>query len=188
MDTHIEIKQEIYSLAAQLEKLLKVINHSDPTAKNKKLVLHEKYKRHLEVVAGAAKKHYRWDDVMRLINTTSNSADFPIAEDVNKIITKKLLKDFEDQFVSRYVLNEFTAPDPGDEKQKERIRRIRNQIRTNRKNSEKKYTRDNLLEIVQLRDQQRCARKSLDKLINAVNKLNPEVLEAQIKQFIESKD
>ncbi len=48
---------EVDSLALQLEKLLKVINHSDPSAEKMKHVLYKKYKSNLTHLAHDIKQN-----------------------------------------------------------------------------------------------------------------------------------
>ncbi len=179
-------QNDILTLAAQLERLLKVINHSDPSAETKKHLLYDKYKSRLSGLSQRIKCQFSWAYLQDYLLELYKSNDITIDTEVKDIIFNKLLKDFENEFVSRHVLTELSPPEPTDSRQKERIKSIRKRIRENRKSQKKVYTRENLMEMVQLRNQQRDAKKSLDKLVNAINKIDSSDLETYIKKTINS--
>ena len=61
-------ESDIISLASQLEKLMKVINHSDPSAKELKHQLHRKYQQNVAAVADQIKGRFQWDEIKKSIH------------------------------------------------------------------------------------------------------------------------
>ncbi len=110
MDEILKYKKQFIYLALQLEKILKVMKHSDPTAKNKKLILYEKYKKNLADLSKILEKEFLWQDVHKMIEKLQKDSVFPVAEDVLQLITDKLLHDFEKEFIKKPELTEFSEP------------------------------------------------------------------------------
>jgi len=166
-----QYQQEIEALATQLEKLLKVINHSDPSAEKMKYVLYEKYKLKLADLAREIKVTISWTALNHYLEKLTSSSSFPVDEDSREVVINKLVKDFEGEFIVRHELSEFSAPDPVDERQKHRIRRIRQQIRINRLKKTNNFKADDIVDMYHLKFQQKTAKKSLDKLVKAFSKI-----------------
>ncbi len=181
-------QNQFIALATQLEKLLKVINHSDPTAEEKKRLLFSKYKINLSITANQTKSKFQLEEIHHFIRSLSLSNNFPVADDVKEIIINRLLKDFESEFITKQVLTEFIPPDSHQIMQKARINKIRKTIQKNRKQQPRTYSREMLMDMVQLKDKQRDAKRSLSKLVNVMNKINDEAMESTIKQFINEKE
>lgn len=160
----------IVSLALQLERLLKVINHSDPSAETMKHVLYDKYKTQLAQVAETIKPAISWVVFSRYLGELHTDRSLSISAEARAIVITKLIKDFEDQFVIRHRLSEFTEV-PVDENQKERLKRIRKQIRNNRKIQATNVRADDIGDMIQLKFQQKTAKKSLEKLVKAFSKI-----------------
>lgn len=170
----------IDTLAVQLDKLLKVINHSDPSADHMKHVLYNKYKAQVSEVAEAVKKQLSWSVFYEYLTGLLKKESLSIPPENQTVIIKKLIRDFEDIFVVKHQLDEFTEPEPVDTQQQSRLRKIRKQIRTNRKKKEPEVNHRDLYEMMQQKHQQKAAKKNLDRLIKAMNKINPNEIEEKI--------
>ncbi len=182
MNNHINYHEAIHSLANQLEKLLKVISHSDPSADRMKHVLYDKYKENLSNLAEELKAVFSWSALLEYLNRLKKLESLLVSPDQRETIVNKLIKDFEGEFVLKHELSEFSTPNPVNSRQKERLRRIRKQIRNNRKSNEQIQVQNSLFEMVQFKNQQKAAKSSLTKLVKALNKINPQKLEAQVNQ------
>lgn len=173
-------QNDINNLASQLEKLLKVINHSDPSAEKMKHVLYNKYKTQLDTIADNIKRSTSWTEFYTFLLSQKKENNLPVAKENEQLILKKLIKDFEDLFIERHQLSELSPPEPTDVRQKERIKRIRKQIRTNRKAKAKIYPKDDIIEMVQMKNKEKQGKKSLDKLIKAINKVDPNKIDKHL--------
>ncbi len=163
---------DIDALAAILEKLLKVINHSDPSAKNMKVVLYDKYKARLSELAEEVKQSSSWSSFYAYLNELFSGNSLSIGEESKNVVVKKLMKDFENEFIVKHELSEFSAPDPIDTKQKDRLRKIRKQIRNNRKHQNNSFNSHDFVDMLQHKVKQKTAKSSLEKLVKAFNKID----------------
>ena len=163
---------DIDALAAILEKLLKVINHSDPSAKNMKVVLYDKYKVRLSELAQEVKESTSWSTFYAYLTDFFSGNSFSIDEESKEVVVNKLMKDFENEFIVKHELSEFSAPDPIDTRQKDRLRKIRKQIRTNRKHQNNSFHSHDFVDMLQHKVKQKTAKSSLDKLVKAFNKID----------------
>lgn len=179
MKNLINYHSDIHTLATQLEKLMKVINHSDPTAERMKHLLYEKYKEQMTATATCLKPLFSWSALLDYLVRLKQSDSFLIASEHKEKIMNKLIKDFEAEFISKHKLAEFAAPDPVDLKQKKRLQRIRKQIRNNRKPKEHTHMQHSVFEMMQYKNQQKTAKSSLDKLVRAFNRIDPQELDQQ---------
>jgi hypothetical protein len=166
-------RPRINILAGQLGKLLKVINHSDPSADTVKHLLYDKYKQSLSDLVEEIKTDTSWSSFHFFLADLFKSDISNVEEEIKEIVTRKLMRDFESAFITRHKLSEFSAPEPGDQVQKERIRAIRKQIRNNRKQQEKIIPMMDLREMVQTKNQEKKGKSSLDKLVQVFNKIDP---------------
>ncbi|MCP4757494.1 MAG: hypothetical protein GY866_42080 [Proteobacteria bacterium] len=199
MKTIAEYREDIHSLAAQLEKLLKVIRHSDPSAEELKHLLHQKYHRNLTVLAKNLKARFLWDDLRNYILNLKRDKDLKISGDNKETILKKLLKDFEGEFVSKQVLMEFSAPDPRiiqkrvearrrlkeekERREREEQERREREEKAKHQASTTEYSKESIMDMVQTTQKQRNARANLQKMIDAINRLDPQKLETRINQL-----
>jgi|APSaa5957512622_1039677.scaffolds.fasta_scaffold70341_1 hypothetical protein len=167
-------QSDIVSLVAQLEKLMKVINHSDPSAKELKHLLYQKYQQNVTIVAERIKGRYLWEDIKKSIYGLFNDEVLEFEDGiVRDKILKKLLKDFEEEFVSTPNWQEFSEPDPIQLKQ-----RIRNrQLKKSRKQDQQNEA------SVKLSYRQRHAKGELQKVIDAINRIDPKKLEKKISKI-----
>lgn len=170
---------DICSLVALLEKLLKVINHSDPSANRMKLVLFDKYKKKITSVAGEIKMSFSWEILNRYLERSDKNGTFAISPENRTVILNRLRRDFEEEFYTKQVLDEFTQEEPVRDPQQDRIRKIRKQIKKNRKIQSKPFVEEDFSEMIRFRNNQREARRSLDKLVRALNKIKPIDVEVQ---------
>ena len=162
---------DIISLISQLEKLMKVINHSDPSAKELKQLLYIKYQKNVADVADQIKGRYLWDDIKEMIHTIFQNNYLEIDDRmVQDKIRNKLLKDFEDEFISKPQWQEFSAPDPMKIQQRIQSRKMKKEQKQNLQNDAS----------VKLSTKQRHAKGELQKLIDAINRLDPQKLEKRI--------
>jgi len=178
------LKNDITSLASQLQKLLKVIRHSDPTAEEMKHLLHDKYQHHLSTVAGQAKQQFLWDEFRKYLQDLIRPENIDISAENAAAIRRKLISDFENQFIARQILNEFSPPDPKEIRRQQEIRKRRKAYLARKAEAEKSYTKEEIMEMVQTTRQQRQARSELKNLIEAIRKLDPQKIENKINQFI----
>lgn len=183
-----QYKDDINSLTSQLQKLLKVIRHSDPSAEEMKHLLHKKYQNHLSAVARKAKERFLWTDFRNFLVSQVNPEVQSIPGEHSAAIRKKLIGDFEKQFIDRQVLNEFTPPDPQEIKQQRELRKRRKAYLARQAEAEKPYSKDEIMEMVTKTRQQRQARNELQGLIEAIRKMDPEKIENTITQSIKPKD
>lgn len=172
MSTLSHFHPKIEALAFQLEKLLKVINHSDPSAEQIKHQLYEKYKRNLSLLISELKTSTSWFEVNRYLDSLRATDILTIEEETREIVVNKLIKDFEDAFIVRHQLSELTPPDPVDSYQQRRLKRIRKQIRTNRQRHTSPLKTTDLGDMIMLKNQQKTAKQNLDRLIKAFNKID----------------
>ena len=164
----------VVSLALQLEKLLKVINHSDPTAESKKRLLYDKYLQNVEQFAGVLGERYLWQDIRNFVREASR----------RKIpVSNEILKDLENELVVKPPLQEFTG-----EKRILRQRRAkkggRRKAPERREANSKHYTRESIMELVQLTQRQVLARANLREIVAKMRELNPERIDRKIQQYI----
>lgn len=163
---------DIDALAAMLEKLLKVINHSDPSAKKMKVVLYDKYKARLSGLAEEIKESASWSSFYTYLNELFSGDSLSIGEESREVVVNKLMKDFENEFIVKHELSEFSAPDPIDTRQRDRLRKIRKQIRNNRKHQNNSFNSHDFVDMLQHKVKQKTAKNSLEKLVKALNKID----------------
>jgi len=176
-------KDQLISLALQLSKLLKVIRHSDPTAKSKQELLSNKYKENLAHVAMLYCNRMPWSEFQKLIQLFLDQPDLSLEKDEKEVILRRLIKDFEAFFLKKPVLKEFDKPIG---KIKAPLTQIQRNTGTGSSRKEKRpiYTRDNIREMLIKTEQRRNAATDLKKIINKLNKLGPELLERKIAEAL----
>lgn len=175
MTTHFKFfrfHSDIEALALQLEKLLKVIKHSDPSAAQIKHLLYEKYKQKIAELAKEIRQATSWYEFNRYLDSLLLPDMLSVADDAREIVVKKLVKDFEAVFIERHQLSELSPPEPSDTRQRERIKKIRKQIRNNRKHQHPTFNTDDLSDMFLYRHQQKTGKKSLDRLVKALSKID----------------
>ncbi|MBU2647437.1 hypothetical protein KKI24_22210 [bacterium] len=183
-----QYKADINSLASQLQKLLKVIRHSDPSANELKYLLHDKYQNHLTSIAREIKERFLWDDFREYLLSQTDPNQSEIPDESQTVIRRKLIKDFEKQFIARQVLPELDPPDPEEIRRKRLARKKRKIIKANQATTEKQYSKEKIMEMVQATQKKRRARFELQSLIEAIRKIDPRKIETKISQSINSKD
>jgi hypothetical protein len=181
-------KGDINSLASQLQKLLKVIRHSDPSAEEMKRLLHEKYQGHLESVAKQAKEQFLWVEFRKFLMSFINPENTDILIENATAIRKKLVNDFEKQFVAKQVLNELAAPDPDDIRRQRELRKRRKAYLARQAEAEKPYSKEEIMDMVQTTRKQYQAKSELQNLISAIRRMDPQKIENKISQSIKPKD
>jgi len=178
---------DINSLASQLHKLLKVIRHSDPSASELKHLLYDKYRKHLVTTAKQVKEHYQWDDFRDYLLSQADLNGSQPFDDSEQVIKKKLVNDFEKEFVAKHVLAEFSSPDPEEIRRQREIRKREKAIKANRVQTEEPFTKEKIMDMVQAKQKQRQGRSNLQSLIAAIRKIDPQKIEIKISQSIENK-
>lgn len=181
-------KNDIESLAAQLQKLLKVIRHSDPSADELKHQLHRKYQNHLSRIASQVKERFLWEDFRGFLVAEVKTAIGEGAGENRSAIQKKLISDFEKQFIERPVLHEFSPPDPIEIQRRRELRRKRKAYLERQSKAQNQFSKHEILEMVQTTRQQHQARSKLQSLISAIRKIDPVKIETKINQSIKPKD
>jgi len=185
MEENCLLQKDILSLMAQLQKLLKVIHHSDPTAEELKHVLYQKYRSHLASSAARLRRRFHWNEFQRFFTMVTTDTDGLFSLESRDIIVRKLLKDFEAEFVNRLQLNELKPPDPKELKRQIRSRQILKEVRAMRSaEAEKPYDREMIMDMVQATQRRRKARSDLQKIVAAFKKVDPEKLEIKINQSL----
>lgn len=179
---------DINSLASQLQKLLKVIRHSDPSAEELKHLLHEKYQDHLSSIAREAKERFSWEEFCKFLRSQTTPDRSDVLGENSAVIQKKLISDFEKRFVARQVLNEFSPPDPEEIRRQRELRRRRKEYRARQAEAEKQFSKEQIIEMVQTTRKQRQARSELQSLIQAIRKIDPQKIESKISQSIKPED
>lgn len=176
-------KEQLISLALQLSKLLKVIRHSDPTAKSKQELLFNKYKENLAQVAKLYCNQMPWSEFQKLIQLFLDQPDLSLEKEEKNIIVRRLIKDFESFFFKKPVLKEFDKPI---DKLKSPYTQKQRSVGSQSSKKEKKviYTRENIREMLIKTEQRRSAAADLKKIINKLNKLGPEILERKIAEAL----
>lgn len=175
--------EEIRSLAHILEKLSKVVKHSDPTAEAKKKELFSKYKFRVQELGRYLKNNVSWDVVKKEIHQFHQ--EISLSKELHVTIIKKILTDLEAAFIEKHKLTEFEKPSPV-RKRKKRKKPIPSKKRDvpEIKREDRVFTRDSLMEMVKLTSKQRDARQRLQALVNKINTLNPDKFEQQIKKYL----
>lgn len=176
--------EEINYLAHILEKLSKVINHSDPTAENKKKELFSKYKHRVQELGRYLKINFHWEEVKRNIMTSYQK--LMISQDLQSVILKKILSDLEQEFIEKHILEEFEKPSQRPQRRKKSVIKKASTKRDipEIKPEDRIYTKDSLLEMVKLTSRQRDARSKLQNLVDKINELNPDKIEDRIIQYL----
>lgn len=178
-----EITDYIELLAMQLDKLLKVIKHSDPTAESKKVLLYKKYQENLELLVNRIKDDYSWQEIQYIINDHSNSVA-KIEQESRRIVLQKIKKDLEKYFIETHVLPEFNASETS-QKRKKRIKKVGTKNKAPFTDKYRKhYTKESILDMVQMTQKQVAARSVLKHVIAKFNKLNPDRFESKINEFL----
>lgn len=179
-------RDDIYSLTSQLQKLLKVIRHPDPSASALKHLLYDKYQTHLITIARQIKGQYLWDDFRDFLLSQIHPNDTSTIGESQEVVRKKLINDFEKEFVAKPVLAEFTSPDPMEIRRQRESRQRKKALKANRASVEEQYSKEKIMEMVQVKQQQRQAHSELQSLIEAIRKIDPQKIEKKIKQSLNS--
>lgn len=171
---------DIELLSNQLDKLLKVMNHSDPSAAEIKQLLYKKYQRNMLVLSKRIRQEFTWDVFKDYLTNLAHEIDINNDNDNKEVISKKLLKDFEGEFIIKHVLTEFSPPDASSVERKVKERESRKEANEKKQKKPKKYDRESILDMVKMTSRQRKARSQLQKIIDAINRLDPQKLEKKI--------
>lgn len=180
-------QENVCILASKLEKVIKVMKHSDPTAKSKKNVLYHKYRQNLNDIAEEFKQFYQWEDVKNFLEKTLHEYSSKIDGDNRDIIKKKIIGDFESEFIAKPVLKELKPPDPTLLNKKVLSRKKKKAIKEKKAFSVEKYDRDKIMDMVKSTQKKRQGQLQLQSIINAIKKIDPEKIENKINNLINSK-
>jgi hypothetical protein len=179
-----EITGYIELLVMQLDKLLKVINHSDPTAESKKVLLYKKYQENLELLVNSIKEDYTWQEIQNIINDHPNIAA-KINQESRIIVIQKIKKDLEKYFIETHVLPEFSAAN-SNQKRKKRVKKVIAKSEAPFTDKyDKHYTKESILDMVQMTQKQVAARSILKLVIKKFNNLDPDRFESKINEFLQ---
>lgn len=188
--------EEITALIQQLDKLLKVMRHSDPSAEGKRMLLYEKYQQQMSFLAKELKNNYSWSEVKGYLTTDLFKSPSFIEEEILKIISGKLIKDFEKLFFLKPVLKEFSQPSPELKKEQKKptvtIRRYKRIVPVFQEDEnqekegmdEERYTREDIMEMAQKSHKKRQAFSELRLLVDAIKRVGPESIETKIIQEV----
>ncbi|OGH00528.1 MAG: hypothetical protein A2600_01505 [Candidatus Lambdaproteobacteria bacterium RIFOXYD1_FULL_56_27] len=167
------ITLQLLTFANQLSKLLKVINHSDPSAASMKKPLYEKYKQALADFHDEVAELITWPELQRLLNGLPESPGYALDEVSGPVVLAKLKKDLQEKFVVPHQLTEFDSP---------QTRGTRPKPKAKPATPPKPPIVDPelLVQMAQMDERQQKATQSLQGMINAINKLGPGFLEKKI--------
>jgi len=177
----------ILILASKLEKVIKVIKHSDPTAQTKKNLLYNKYKQNLNYLAEEFKQLYLWEDVKEFLEKTLLNSSSKIDSDNLKLIKNKLINDFESEFIEKPVLEELAPPDPALLNKKILKRKKKKAIVEKKEIFVEKYDKEKIMDMVKSTQKKRQGKLQLQSIINAIKKIDPEIIESKITNLMNSK-
>ncbi|OGG96632.1 MAG: hypothetical protein A2527_03485 [Candidatus Lambdaproteobacteria bacterium RIFOXYD2_FULL_50_16] len=171
---------QLLTLATQLSKLLKVIAHSDPSAREMKKPLYEKYKGAVDDFYHSVREEATWGVIKEAIDALPKLKQFQVEADAVRVILDKLTKDLEEKFVTKLELSELTRPAPG----------IRPPKKPKPKIKPKPAPTDAelLIKLAQMDQRQQMATASLQKAIAAINKISPEFFEKKILSNLDPKE
>lgn len=186
---------EIVYLSNLLEKLLKVIRHSDPTADQRKKVLYRKYKTLMERLSLKLRNSKSWEEIRYYLMQLQSDPNIGSDEETRKIVIEKLLKDLEEKFYVRPKLTEFAPPSSSKINPKPKsIHRPTPPRQSSPEEEEeddldtlepqKSFTKEDLMEMAVSAQQKQQARQDLGRLVEAIrNKIDPEKLEKKIELY-----
>ncbi len=174
-----DYKNDLFSLASSLDKLYKVIQHPDPSAKLKQQVLYKKYLDRVHSMGGQIKSVLSWRELTEVIKGLPIQQGLAASLDTQRIITKRLIKDFEPFYIVQQNLEELVQSPLRKGPQKRTIVKRRKSTISSPPPSQK-YTEESLKELVHYTKQQHQAKKELQKLVEAIKKIGPDKLEKKI--------
>lgn len=182
--------QELFSI---LEKLLKVIQHSDPSAEKLKKIVYAKYQEKLIDFAGEIKSQFLWDEIKTHIRNFSHSHSFSVEEKEKNHIVKRLLKDLENELLEKMVLPEFTkSPLQPKRAPKRKVRPIVSpppgKVIVEETPAATPYTIDGIMEMALITKQKVEAKRQLSKIIEAIHRIGPENIEKKINSIAGKKE
>ena len=173
----------VVSLAQQLEKLLKVINHSDPTADSKKKLLHAKYQQNIKRFSAIIKEQHTWKEIHDYIQRLSKQK-LPLADGVKEVIIRKILNDLESEFITKHELTEFSSTERKFQRKRTKKSRNKPTPEPSVPQEPSRYTKESILELVQMTQKQVIARANLREFITKINDLNPDRFDDKIQNYI----
>lgn len=177
------IENQILPLAGILDKLWKIIQHSDPSASQKKRVFYEKYNEKLIKIAKDLKLTFQWDDIQHALNNATADS-ISVSPDHLDLIRKKLTKDLSDAILQKHELPSFEKPDPSVRKPREKMTVKRQRMFKKQDLEQEPYTRETLMDMVQQTKSAVKAKKELEQVIQKIRQIGPEIIEAKIKKLI----
>ncbi|MDT8448243.1 MAG: hypothetical protein RRB13_15220 [bacterium] len=165
------IQIQLMALAQQLAKLLKVIQHSDPSAAAMKKPLYEKYKAALEELHDEWEGQLYWPELKRRLDELPQLPGWNLEEQTGGVVLDKLRRDLEDRMVPKQQLSELEpGPKPVGPPRR----------RPPKKRPAPAADPEFLLKLAQMDSRQAEASRSLQGLIDVINRLDPEFLEKKI--------
>ncbi|MCP4297478.1 MAG: hypothetical protein GY786_17905 [Proteobacteria bacterium] len=177
-----DYKNDLFSLASSLDKLYKVIQHPDPSAKLKQQVLYKKYLDRVQSMGEQIKSALSWRELTEVINGLPIEQGLTASLDTQRIITKRLIKDFEPFYIVQQNLEELVQSPLRKGPQKRTVVKRRRSAFSSPPPSQK-YTEESLKELVHYTKQQHQAKKKLQKLVEAIKKVGPDKLEKKINEL-----
>ncbi|PCI27573.1 MAG: hypothetical protein COB67_08255 [SAR324 cluster bacterium] len=178
-------QKELLALANSLDKLLKVIHHSDPTAKSKQQLLYQKYQQRMLLLGKQLKQSFSWKEVCERLKELPKNSDFTASEESCDVIIRKLTKDFEKEFITKPVLQEFPSS-PSPKPRKKKAQPLKKKKPFPATPHQQHYTQDSLMELIHFTKQQHQAKKDLLKLVEAIKRIGPDKIEQKINQSVKS--
>jgi len=175
-------KTALLSLAGLLAKLLKVMAHSDPTAKGKQAELYAKYQANLRLFAHSAKERWPWQNLLEYLRSLEEELGPDL--DKRKVIKNKLVKDLSLLMVEKAAMPEFEAQPVQKQppKPKKVTRPLRKKLVKQSVTDEQKQAEAEQMAQAMLDPKQMEGANQLRHLIDVINKIGPDALENQINK------
>lgn len=172
-------KKDLFSLASALDKLYKVIKHPDPSAKLKQQVLYKKYMDKVQTMGIQLKSVLSWRELTESIEALPVKEGLSASLETQRIIVKRLIKDFEPFYIIQQNLEELKVSSVR-KGPKKRTTVTRRKSTYQAPPATQKYTEDSLRELIHYTKRQYQAKKNLLKLVEAIKKIGPDKLEKRI--------
>ena len=175
-------EEEILLLASILDKLWKIIHHSDPSADEKKSLFYEKYMNKIERIANKLLIVCSWEEVQKEINTILSEHRNLFEKENLQVIEKKLKKDFQSFYVKKPVFQEFKQEKKSSEFIKPRA--VKRKYPPLKKKEDAAFTKDSLMDMVKLNKEQRKAKNDLMRVVEKIREIGPEKIEKRINSLM----
>ncbi|MGK0289585.1 MAG: hypothetical protein ACI86H_001030 [bacterium] len=175
--------QEVLSrVLLTLEKLRKILKHSDPSAEVKKKVVWEKYLTQMTSLVETIKRSgITWVVLEKEVIKTIQADHLRVHPDAQPIIRNRVLKDLNERLFPKVDLPDFSS-EPKRKKIIPSVKKKKVSLRDTREDQYKKdYSKNDLMDMVKKAQNQRKARQELSVFIKNVKTFGTKRLESKIQ-------